>query len=169
MGTASTLMSVEEYLKYSGKPNCEYIDGVLRPKSMPTSLHGLIELLLALLLRSQGVDARPEVTVRLTPTRYLVPDVIADPMIEDPYPTKPVMLCVEVLSPDDRPGAALAKCEEYHTWGVPYCWVIDPIKRTAWEYYNQGDPAKIEAGGTLHAGNLVVQLANLFSPPATLS
>jgi hypothetical protein len=46
MGTAGTLMSVEEYLKYSGKPNFEYIDGILRPKAMLTSLHGLIKFLL---------------------------------------------------------------------------------------------------------------------------
>src|SRR5438067_10350924 len=76
MATVGTRMSVEEYLKYSGKPNCEYIDGELRPKPMPTSNHGLLEFLLAWLLRQQGMDARPEVTVRISPTRYLVPDVI---------------------------------------------------------------------------------------------
>ena len=161
-------MSVEEYLKYSGKPNCEYIDGVLRPKPMATGLHGLIQLLLGMLLRQQGVDARTEVTVRLTPTRYLVPDVIADRTLPDMYPTEPVALCVEILSPGDRLGEALAKCEEYHAWGVPYCWVIDPIKQTGWEYHNQSDPSKVEAGGSLHAGNLAVQLTDLFSPPTTL-
>ena len=54
MGSTSTLMSVEEYLKYSSKPNAEYIDGVLRPKPMATGLHGLIQALLLILLRRQG-------------------------------------------------------------------------------------------------------------------
>ena len=90
MATARTLMSVEEYLKYSGKPNCEYIDGELRPKPMATGLHGLIQILLAMLLRRQGTDARTEVTVRLTPTKFLIPDVIADPTLRDTYPTEPV-------------------------------------------------------------------------------
>jgi Uma2 family endonuclease len=164
MSAATTLMSVEEYLKYSGKPNCEYIDRVLRPKAMATSLHGLIQYLLLLLLNRQDVDARPEVTVRLTANKFLIPDIIAAPIIEDPHPSEPVLLCAEILSPEHRLGSALAKCEEYHAWGVPYCWVIDPMKRTAWEYHAQADPVRIETDGTLHAGNLVVHLAELFSP-----
>ncbi len=59
--------------------------------------------------------------------------------------------------------AALAKCEEYHAWGVPYCWVLDPVKQTAWEYHAQSDPSKVEGEGTLHAGNLILQLADLFA------
>jgi Uma2 family endonuclease len=163
MDAAGPMMSVEEYLKYSEKPNCEYVDGVLRPKPKATSLHGLIQLLLAMLLRRQGADARTEVTVRLTPTKYLVPDVIAHTHIEDPYPTEPVMLCVEILSPEDRLGAVLAKCEEYHDWGVPHCWIVDPVKQTAWEYHRGNDPLRIEVGSTLRAGSLSVQLTELFS------
>jgi Uma2 family endonuclease len=117
-----------------------------------------------MLLRRQGVDARPEVTVRLTPTRFLIPDLIADLIIEDPYPTKPVMLCVEIRSPEERFSAAVMKCEEYQAWGVPYCWVIDPVKQTAWEFHTQNDLVKVEAGGTLHAGNLVVHLTELLAP-----
>jgi hypothetical protein len=29
-----------------------------------------------------------------------------------------VHLCVESLSPEDRIGAVIAKCEDYHDWGV---------------------------------------------------
>ena len=159
---AGTLVSVEDYLKYTGKPNCEYIDGVMRPKAMGTKRHGVIQGRLFTLLSRYGVEAAVELTVRLTPSRYLVPDVVADPAIEDPYPTRPVMLCVEILSPADHLGEMLAKCEEYHAWGVPYCWVIDPIKQTGWEYHANGEPFKVESA--LHAGNLTVNLADLFSP-----
>jgi hypothetical protein len=55
----------------------------------------------------------------------------------------------------------LAKCEEYHAWGVPFCWVIDPIKRTAWEYHAASEP--VRAAGTLRAGELSLNLAELFS------
>jgi Uma2 family endonuclease len=164
MASTSTSMSVEEYLKYSSKPNAEYIDGELRPKSMATGLHGLIQTLSVVLLRRQGVDARTEVTLRLSATRFLIPDVIADHSIPDTYPTEPVMLCVEILSPEDRLGAAFLKCEEYHAWGVPYCWVIDPVKQTGWEYDAKCDPVKVETGGTLRAGNLSICLSDLFSP-----
>ena len=155
-------MSVEEYLKHSGKPNCEYIDGFLRPKPMPTKAHAMIQRRVMELLSEQGVEALQEVTVRLSATQYLIPDVIADRVIEDPYPTKPVMLCVEILSPEDRLSAALAKCDDYFTWGVPHCWVIDPIKQVAWEYQTPNDLVKIEAGQTLQAGSLTIHMNDLF-------
>ena len=164
MGSTSTLMSVDEYLKYSSKPNAEYIDGVLRPKSMPTKPHSLIQGRIMNMLCDQGVESLVEMTLRVSPTKFLIPDVIADPEIEDPYPTEPVMLCVEILSPEDRLGATFTKCEEYHAWGVPHCWVIDPVKQTGWEYDAECDPVRVEIGGTLHAGNLAVRLVDLFTP-----
>src|SRR5450432_890386 len=156
-------ISVEDYLTRSDKPACEYIDGVLHPKPVPTKLHGLIEFFLVAILRRQGIDAVPEVSVRLSNTRFLIPDVIAAPFIQSPYPTEPVTLCVEILSPEDRLSAAFAKCEEYRSWGVPYCWVIDPVKQTAWEYHAGSDPVRIELNGALHAGTLIVDLRELFA------
>jgi Uma2 family endonuclease len=72
-----------------------------------------------------------------------------------------VLLCCEILSPEDRLGAMLGKCEEYHAWGVAYCWVIDPVKRTAWEYHAKGEPVRVTA--SLTAGELAVDLDQLFS------
>jgi Uma2 family endonuclease len=161
--SSATSIPVDEYLSSSFKPACEYIDGALRQKPMPTKLHALIEFLLVTLLCRQGFEALAEVTVRVSATKFLIPDVIANVRIEDPYPTQPVALCVEILSPEDRLSAAFAKCEEYHAWGVPYCWVVDPVKQTAWEYHAHCDPARIEHGGRLHAGKLSASLDELFS------
>jgi len=156
-------VSVEDYLRRTEKPYCEYVDGVLYPKAMPTKLHGLIQFMLQALLRRQGVEAVGEVQVRISSTQFLIPDVIAAPVIQSPYPTEPVLLCVEILSPEDRVGAMLAKCEQYHAWGVPYCWVIDPEKQTAWQYHSGSDPAKLERTGTLQAGDLSVSINELFA------
>jgi Uma2 family endonuclease len=102
-------------------------------------------------------DARP-----LASTKYLIPDVIASPVIQSPYPTEPVLLCVEILSPEDRVGAMLAKCEQYHAWGVPFCWVVYPEKQTPWQYHSGGEPEQVERGGVLTADELVVSLDELF-------
>ena len=161
--SAAAIVSVEDYLHRTEKPYCEYIDGVLYPKAMPTKLHALVQFMLITLLRKQCVEALSEVSVRLNATKFLIPDVIAAPTIQSPYPTEPVLLCVEILSPDDRVGAMLAKCELYHAWGVPFCWVIDPEKQTAWLYNSGGEPERIERGGTLTAGELSVRLEELFS------
>lgn len=159
--TSTVLMPVEEYLRLSEKPNCEYRDGVLYPKAMATTLHGELQFMLMTMLRRLGLRTASEVTVRLSPTKYLVPDVVAARALQRPYPTEPVLLCCEILSPEDRLGATLAKCEEYHLWGVPYCWVIDPEKRTAWEYHAGAQP--IWVTGSLHAGEHAVSLDELFS------
>jgi len=158
--STSALISVEEYLRRTEKPNCEYFDGLLYPKAMPTGFHGLLEFFLVEMLRRAGLQAAPEVTVRISPTRYLIPDVIAAAQIQDPYPTEPVLLCVEILSPEDRLGAVLAKCEQYHEWGVPFCWVIDINKRTAWTYPAQGEPAHVEI---LEAGEIRIRVEQLFA------
>lgn len=158
---STVLIPVEEYLLLSEKPTCEYRDGVLYPKAMPTKFHGVLEFMLVLMLERLGLEAVNEVTVRLSATKYLVPDVIAGPVIQQPYPTEPVLLCCEILSPGDRLGTMLVKCEEYHAWGVPYCWVIDPIKRTAWEYHAGAEPVRVSE--TLHAGEFPVGLDELFS------
>ena len=72
-------------------------------------------------------------------------------------------LLAEGVSPGDRVGATLAKCEDYHAWGVPYCWVIDPEKRTAWQYHSGGEPEHISGAGPITAGQLSVRLEELFS------
>ncbi|MGP0076038.1 MAG: Uma2 family endonuclease [Bryobacteraceae bacterium] len=161
--SATATVSVEDYLRRTEKPYCEYVDGVLYPKAMATTLHALIQALLLRLLGAQGVYALCEVHVRLSPTKYLIPDVIATSKIEHPYPTEPVLLCIEILSPEDRVGATLAKCEQYHAWGVPFCWVIDPEKQTAWQYHSGSEPEHIARLGTLTAGQLSVSLEELFS------
>jgi Uma2 family endonuclease len=160
--SATVTVSVEDYLRRTEKPYCEYVDGVLYPKAMPTTLHALIQALLVRLLSPQGVYALGEVHVRLSPTKYLVPDVIATSKLEHPYPTEPVLLCVEILSPEDRVGATLAKCEQYHGWGVPFCWVIDPERQSVWQYHAGSEPERIQRGGTLMAGELSVRLEDLF-------
>jgi Uma2 family endonuclease len=99
----------------------------------------------------------------LSSTKYLIPDVIAAPEIQSPYPTDPVLLCVEILSPEDRVGATLAKCEDYHAWGVPFCWVIDPEKQTGWQYHAGSEPERVDRGGTLTAGTLSVRYVDLCS------
>jgi len=154
--------TLEEFLRRTEKPNCEYLDGVLHPRAMPTTAHGRMQWILLLMLNKLGLEALPEVAVRVTPTRYLVPDIVADRQLESPYPTTAVLLCVEILSPEDRVGAMLAKCEEYHAWGVPVCWVIDPVKHVAWEYRADGEPLRIDGGGHLRAGEIAVAVSDIF-------
>jgi Uma2 family endonuclease len=160
------LVAVEDYLRLTEKPSREYRDGLLYPKAMPTKLHSIIQRVLVTLLQSasgnkSGAQPFPELTLRISPTKYLIPDVAVADNFPGPYPEEPVRHCCEILSREDRLGTMLAKCEEYHTWGVPFCWVIDPVKRAAWEYPSGGEP--VRATGSLHAGDIAIGLDDLFS------
>jgi Uma2 family endonuclease len=159
--SAKKLISVEEYLRYSDKPNCDYRDGVMYPKAWPTTFHSLIQFEVVRFLLKQGLDAALEVTVRLSETKYLVPDVIAAERLKDPYPLEPVLICCEILSPEEQLSAMLAKCEEYHAWGVPFCWVIDPVKRSAWEFHAGMEPVRVAE--ELRAGEFRAEMVELFS------
>jgi Uma2 family endonuclease len=114
--STKALMPVDEYLRLTEQPYCEYGDGAVSPKALSAKLHAIIQRVLMTLLQSLGVQAFPELAVHISPTRYLVPDVCVAGDFPGPYPTEPVLLCCEILSPEDRLGAMLAKCEEYHAW-----------------------------------------------------
>ncbi len=165
MATGTSLVTVEEYLKSTAKPNAEYIDGVVRRKPIPAYKHGKMEFRVSKFINDiEGFDAVPEQTVRLRERKYLVPDVAVQraDSLQQPYPAEPIYLCVEVLSPEDRFSDAVAKCEDYHDWGVQYCWLIDPEKKACWEYPAFDRPRQVPEDGQLAAGAIVLALKDLF-------
>lgn len=167
MVAETTLISVEEYLATEYDPSCDYIDGVLRQKTMPTRKHSKMELRLCNLIHAAGTEweAGPEQTVGIRTGKYLVPDVAVQRAsdLQDPYPVRPVHLCVEVMSPEDRFGDVVAKCDEYHAWGVPYCWIVDPDARRCWQYDSGGRPTEAPADGRITAGPIILSHADIFA------
>lgn len=96
---------------------------------------------------------------------FLVPDVAVQRTgtLQQPYPTKPLYLCIEILSPGERFSETVAKCEAYHAWGVLFCWIIDPEKSLAWEYAAADRPRQVPRGGQICAQDVSVSLADLFA------
>jgi Uma2 family endonuclease len=167
MPAGATLVSVEEYLRTDYKPACDYIDGVLRQKSMATYKHGKVQArLIALIDALRDFDAIAELTCWIREGKYLVPDVTVQRVtdIQDPYPTRPVHLCIEILSPQDRFSDTVAKCGEYHEWGVRYCWIVDPEEKRCWEYHAGSRPALIPPDGRIAAGPIILSHADIFPP-----
>jgi Uma2 family endonuclease len=167
MAAGTTPVSVEDYLRTSYKPTCEYVDGVLHQKPVPTWMHGLLQAHLAMLINQGFHDfvAASEVNVRIRTEKYFVPDLIVQrrDWIQSPYPTSPVHLCAEVLSPEDRMSEVLAKCEEYHAWGVETTWIVDPETRRAWQYQRGQRPAEVPAAGALQADGISIRLADVMA------
>lgn len=172
MASASTLVSAEEFLATTYKPACEYRDGVLQQKSIPTRKHSLLQFRIAQLILElfPEFEPAPELTVQIGNGRFLVPDVAVQNRnnIQDPYPTEPIHLCIEILSPTDRMSDTLAKCEEYHAWGVETAWIADPEERRCWEYRSFHRPMEIQPRGSLTAGKIAIPVDELFKGFDTL-
>ncbi len=58
-------------------------------------------------------------------------------------------LVVEVLSPDDRPGAVLAKIGDWLNAGCRLVWIVDPRRRHVRVYRADGSESIVADAGTL--------------------
>jgi Uma2 family endonuclease len=175
MGTnlaAEPFVSVEEYIQrfvYGGeKPVCEYIDGVLIPKAMGTKAHATVQMNIAFYIRSLYPSFNPltELSSRLREGEFHVPDIAVEEMAhpiqgDHPGPGDSCYLCVEVKSLTDRLPTLLAKMALYHSWGVPYGWVIDPITKLFWESARH-NPTPREVQRKLTAGEIVLTADQVF-------
>ena len=134
---------------------------------MPAYKHGKMELRVSNLINQLGVDleAIPEQTVQVREGKFLVPDVAVQrtDQLQQPYPTKPIYLCIEVLAPGDRFSETVAKCEAYHAWGVKFCWMIDPEKKLGWEYAAGDRPRQVREGVRIFTEHVAVSLEDLFA------
>jgi Uma2 family endonuclease len=94
-----------------------------------------------------------------------VPDLVfvpPDARFESGIMMGPPFLCVEILFPSRRPSELFAKCETYHAWGVPYCWVVDPIGKLALEYHRGAAVRLLSASDSLGAGEIQIGIGELF-------
>jgi Uma2 family endonuclease len=128
-----TLVSIEEYLHTSYSPDREYVDGVVVERNLGEKPHSKIQRNLLRLLNKPGLEPWPEQRVQVSPTRFRVPDVcvtIGEPA-ENIF-TAPPLICIEILSPEDRLARLQEKIDDYLDFGVRHVWVIDPATRRAY-------------------------------------
>jgi Uma2 family endonuclease len=150
MGT-KMLIPVEEYLRTSYDPDCDYVDGEILERNVGEKDHSSFqgELLVWFRLRrdSLGTRAFVEQRVRVSGNRYRIPDVCVyiGKAPEEQVFEHPPFICVEVLSPEDRFARIRHRLEDYARFGVPNIWVVDPFDRSAWNYRN-GDLQEIRDG-----------------------
>jgi Uma2 family endonuclease len=142
-----TLMSVEEYLHTSFDGcDCEYLDGDIVERNMGEMGHSKVQYtlmhLLGLLQASLGLQIMPEIRIRISSSRYRIPDigVWLPGDIGKRIPTVPPFLAIEILSPDDRWPRMHTKIQEYLGYGIQWIWVIDPEEGSAW-CFSQGNPS----------------------------
>lgn len=168
---ATTLyISSEEYLATSYRPDCDYVDGELRERILGDQWHGLVQGMIAAIFKQNrhtwGLRSITEQRVQVLPTRFRVPDVCVVPAtdpIRGILRTAPV-LCVEVLSPEDRFQRVLERVQEYTRMGVPHVWIIDPISREIWTVSGGGGPIPLDRTElTLSNTKVRIPVAEIFA------
>ncbi len=141
MATATHLLTLHEFReRYADKkPYYEYWFGEAIQKSVPTWLHGLLQAILTELFTRAGYRTAPELELRIDPDWQPKADVAAALIVEHPYPTRPIDIVVEVLSPDDRMSRTFEKCRQYARIGILKIFVLDPESKSAWEWSRATD------------------------------
>ena len=135
---------VSEYLATSYRPDCDYVDGVVRERHLGTRPHAALQGILAASFhanrRSWDIVALIEQTVQVSSSRYRIPDVCvlaaSDPA--DAIVRTAPMICIEVLSPEDTLPDMQERAEDYDAMGVAYIWIFDPVRRRVWRATGNG-------------------------------
>lgn len=116
-------MTVEQFDQQYGhqKPYFEYWFGEPVQKQMPTWILILLQKIIMRFLDEIGYESGAELKLKISPNFQPLPDVAAVLVgkVRLPYPTTPVAVVVEILSPDDKQTAILKKCRRIRSSAFP--------------------------------------------------
>lgn len=138
--SSATLVSIQEYLATSFRPDRDYVDGELQERNLGEQPHSYTQVSLAAFLFNRqhqwGIRVLTEQRVRVSPTGFRVPDVcvLLVPASRDPIVRQAPFLCVEILSREDTVTRLNERISDYFQMGVRYVWVLDPLTRRAYCY-----------------------------------
>ena len=168
MATAA-LIPVSEYLQTTYRPDRDYIDGELKERNVGEQPHGDLQMILGTIFRNNrltwGVRPLGDTRVQVSPTRFRIPDVS---IVRNTDPKDPIigfapLLCIEILSKDDRLTEMQERIDDYAAMGVKDSWVIDPWKRVGYfaspRGFIQPEDGVLRITGT----PIAVSLADIFA------
>ena len=160
------MTSVEEYLKGDYRPDVDYVEGNIEERCVGELSHAELQFQLVLQLRTIiGVFACFEVRLKVSDTRYRVPDVCAyvDYKPTEQVLTRPPFVCIEVLSPEDRLNRTLTVVRDYFGMGVQNVWIMDPRQKLAYICSEDGGWRPASGQIATSDGRIVLSLNTLFN------
>jgi len=166
----ATQMTVEEYLRTSFRPDCEYVDGEVLDRNVGEVDHGSVQKLLLVYLAARekrlGIFVIQEQRLQLSQRHYRVPDLMILEGAGKPKEqiiTRPPIVCIEVLSPEDRMSRMQKKVADYLAFGVRYVWVVDPETRRVWAHTSDGSTEIKDGMLRTEDPDITVNLAEIFA------
>jgi Uma2 family endonuclease len=160
---------LDHYLRASFRPDCDYVDGEIVERNVGEGEHAFFQKKLLMLIAQHeqlwNILVYPEHRVQVSPSRYRVPDICviaaADPF--EKIITRPPILCIEIMSSEDRWARMTERFEDYRRMGVPNLWAVDPLEAKAWAWSKATpewrEAIELEAPGT----PVRVDLAPIFA------
>jgi Uma2 family endonuclease len=131
---ATTLISVEDYLRTVTDPDSEYVSGIVEERPVGELDHASWQKALVRFLSEKesewGVRVYPELRVQTASDRFRVPDVtlLSRSAPREQIITHPPLAVFEILSPQDSMTRMLEKLADYERMGIAAIWVIEPKK-----------------------------------------
>jgi len=169
MATTPAVLSLEEYLQTTYRPDCDFVDDHIEERNMGQFDHSRIQALLAAWFVSQerlwSVLAATEQRVKVSDSRVRIPDVclIREDAPREQVTLTPPLLCVEVLSPDDRIARTTKVLDDFAEMGVPNLWIVDPYDRVGYVYQPGGKLQLVSDRMEIPGGPIYLDLVQLFS------
>jgi Uma2 family endonuclease len=164
------LVSVAEYLNRSYRPDCDYIEGELRERNLGEFEHSSAQAEIIVWLRTHYSwlvrRVLSEQRVQVKTERFRIPDVcVIDGSAPGERITRtPPVLCIEILSRDDRMSEIMERVDDYFQMGGPVCWIIDPVRGHGW-IATSGQLSE-PADGILRAGEIEMPVAEVVGSRA---
>lgn len=135
---------MEEYLRTSYRPDCDYVDGEVQERNLGERDHAKLQIWLGhlFLMHAEAWQIEPltECRYQVSPTRFRIPDLAVTREGAETgriIQTAPV-LCIEILSPEDTWKRIESRIADYLDAGVQCIWVFDPEEKTAFLYGPNG-------------------------------
>ncbi len=164
---ASTLVPLSEYLKTSYRPDRDWIDGETKERNMGELPHASVLVFFSAYFtihkKEFATRVYSELRLQVSPQRYRIPDVLvvrgSDPA--ETVVTIAPLLCIEILSRDDRMVDMMERIDDYLTMGVRTVWVVDPRHRKA--YQTDGQSLQPVETLTVPETPISIPLAEVFA------
>jgi Uma2 family endonuclease len=163
------LWTVREYLRTSWSPDREFVDGQIEERNLGEIEHSILQRFLTVLFaihRAEwGVEVFPELRTQTQARRFRVPDVLVTRAGEkfERYITRPPLIAIEILSPEDTLSAMQQKAAEYRAFGIEHVWIVDPEPRLAYRATETGFE-EIRTGELVVPGTPIrVDLSEMFA------
>jgi Uma2 family endonuclease len=170
--SSTTLISVKEYIAASYRPDCDYVDGEVRERSVGELEHSLLQGMVFAWFYNHQTEWRilplVEQRVQVATTRFRVPDitVLKSDQPRDAIITVPPLVLIEILSKDDSLRSMQERVDDYLHFGVEHVWILDPALRRA--YVCSATGFQEPQSGVLNVPGTPIQLvlADLFDQVA---